>query len=214
MARYQAPVDETPPFLAEAIVSFFARAEDKIVFLGDLQESFGALAIHSARRAQSWYWRQVIFSLPYLVRQRLDLKTLRRIAFVMASALIAVDVIYSWDMYVARSALQYLDQTSQASMQFMVRALYIALQMAGVALAGGLVALICFNKAKGFIANFFLCLGPVILMLAALSVMTILTSEGSSQTAYLLMRTGLSIPALLGGACIALRVFSSKLKRG
>ncbi len=57
-----------PPFIAERLVRYFLRDEDRTHRLGDFEEVYQSLSKESGKiRAWKWYWKQVLSSLPGLL---------------------------------------------------------------------------------------------------------------------------------------------------
>ncbi len=57
-----------PPLIAESLLRFFMKDEDRIHRPGDFEEVYQNLSEKSGRlKASAWYWRQVIYSLPNLI---------------------------------------------------------------------------------------------------------------------------------------------------
>ncbi|HEX5215307.1 MAG TPA: ADOP family duplicated permease [Vicinamibacterales bacterium] len=86
-----------PPRLAELVVAWSLRAEERAAVLGDLQEEFSTLLAADGRSAaRRWYWTQAIRSfLPNVTRRH---AASRRSAAMFSTDTIAQDLVFGWRM--------------------------------------------------------------------------------------------------------------------
>ena len=64
--------EPSPPRLARALVRGLTAADDRAFLIADLEEEFDHIvSTDGAAAARTWYWKQVIFSAPPLVRRRI-----------------------------------------------------------------------------------------------------------------------------------------------
>lgn len=211
MTRILPPTDHRPPALPQTILSWIALPADRQVLLGDLHEEFASRTHRrSGRGARAWYWRQAALSMPYLLLQRLRAEGVRKMGITIFTTLAALAMIVAWDIWVARASVQYVASRADTPSLLVVRSLYFTIQMFGVALAGAAVAVLTFTRTRRFALNALYCLGPVIAALMLVSLFNLLAAEGGYPMGYLLIRLGLSIPALLLGAVIGSAVLSSR----
>ncbi|MGH2606839.1 MAG: permease prefix domain 2-containing transporter [Anaerolineales bacterium] len=77
MGRRQTP--PAPPRWAERLLELLVAPEEREAVLGDFLEEFRGRTAESGRRSAAYeYWREVLISLPHLLRRRLERSLLRR----------------------------------------------------------------------------------------------------------------------------------------
>ena len=189
-----------PPRIAFALISFSAGAADKAALIGDLEEEFGQRSRKSLRDARAWYWRQASRSLPYLLLERMRSDQMRRIGVALLSILAAFILITLWDSWVARSAARGLYGLSQSTPVGLVRAVYLIVQMIGIALAGGIIAALTFQREETFLRNSLVRLAPAGLILFAPWIIATLNPADTYPVGFRLIWLGMAAPSLVAGA--------------
>ncbi len=189
-----------PPWVACALLTFIMDAADKAVLIGDLEEEYRLLSRHSPRDAQSWYWRQIMRSAPHLILKRLQSLKIQPLGLAFVALLGAFLLIYYWDIWIARSAARTFAAMTNASSYFYSRAIYLLVQMIGVAIGGGLIAFFTFSTAVPFISNIAYRLAPAGLIVFAPTLLAMINPADNYPLSFRLLWLSLAIPSLIGGA--------------
>ena len=207
MARHSNPLDPAPrpPRLAEQIISLLAPARDRSALLGDLSEEFADRVDRSERGAERWYWLQVVQSVPHLVLCRVRSSSVQRLFLALASIILAVIFMWVWDMFVSRTLAQWVARSNTPPPLLVIRTLYFSVQILGAAICGAVITWRLFAIRNSFWTNVTIHLGPVILILIIMSLISAIDRGLVRSSAYLLMRNGLMIAALVSAAAITSR---------
>lgn len=198
-----------PPRLARLTASALSIPEYRDDVLGDLHEGYLALARQSPMAARSWYWCQVLRSLPSLLARRIQSVGVARWSVLALACVSAVIAISAWDIWIARRAAYLWATQPDAPSLLLIRGLYFLVFTIGAAVAGALAALIGFHPQKSFRSNTLGVLLPVLLLATAFMTLSLAASSTENWLPYLLLRTVLIAPALALGACIAMRLRST-----
>lgn len=132
----------TPPWFAKTVFRYVVSDEWREQLLGDLEEEFTSLQKQSGRTANRWYWRQLMTSLPYLIRQRcIFLKLFRTAAqsrsfAIAAGALMFVSL---WDAWIAQRTAWKLSVLMSTENLNVIRGLYLAVLAAGFTACGAII---------------------------------------------------------------------------
>ncbi len=188
------------PKVARALLAFIMDAADKAVLIGDLEEEFRLLSRHSQRNAQSWYWHQIMRSAPHLILKRLRSLKMQQLGLALAALLSAFLLIYYWDIWVARSAARTFSAMTNASSYFFSRAVYLLVQMVGVAIGGGLIAIFTFRAEMPFFKNIACRLAPAGLIVFAPTFLAMINPADNYPLSFRLLWLSLAVPSLIGGA--------------
>ncbi len=189
-----------PPPAARALLAFIMDAADEAVLMGDMEEEFRHISRHSPRHAQSWYWRQTMRSAPHLIIKRVRALKMRPLGVALAALLGSFLLIYYWDIWVARSAARTFAAITDASSYFFSRAVYLFVQMIGVAIGGGLIAIFTFQAEAPFLKNIAYRLAPAGLIVFAPTYMAMINPADNYPLSFRLLWLSLAIPSLIGGA--------------
>ena len=145
-----------PPPLAERVVAWSLRADERAAVLGDLQEEFSALLIsHGARAARRWYRAQALRSLvPNLTRRRTA--TTRSPMF--STDTIAQDLRFGWRMLRRRplvTTIAVLSLVAGLSLSAIVFNLFYAIVLRPLPVADpGSLAVVLARRGTGINHNF------------------------------------------------------------
>jgi hypothetical protein len=189
-----------PPRIARALLTFIMDAADRAVLIGDLEEEFHLLSRHSPRKAQNWYWRQIMQSAPHLILKRLRSQNIQPLGLALAALLGSFLLIYYWDIWIARSAARTFAAATNASSYFYSRAVYLLVQMIGVAIGGGLIAFFTFRAETPFLKNIAYRLAPAGFIVFAPTILAMINPADNYPLSFRLLWLGLAIPSLIGGA--------------
>ena len=189
-----------PPRIAFALLSFSAGDADKSALIGDLQEEFSQRSRKSPRAARAWYWRQASRSLPFLLLDRMRSENVRRIGVAILAILAAFIFITLWDIWVARNAARSFAGLAQSTPGGVIRAVYLAVQMFGIACAGGVIAALTFQREETFLRNSLYRLAPAGLILFAPWIVATLNPADTYPLGFRLTWLSLAAPALIAGA--------------
>lgn len=196
----------SPPALARALLALAAAPADRAALIGDLEEEFAAISGLSRHRARAWYWRQAALSAPHLLARRFASPQARRFAVTALAAVAAFALVRYWDVAVARKAARAFYATFQSPSYAPARMVYLAVQAAGFALAGGGVAGIAFARSERFLKNLQTRLAPAAVLLFAPALIGRLAASDAYPLGFRLAQTGLAAGAFIAGAWIAARL--------
>lgn len=196
--NFGAPIG--PPRLAHALLAVSASAAHKAVLIGDLEEEFSQRVRKSPRAARAWYWRQAALSLPHLLLERMRTDRMRRLGLATLAVLAGFVFISLWEMFVARNAARGFAGLSETPSFFAVRTVYLAVQMFGVAAAGGAIAARIFSRDKSFTNNAAHRLAPAAMVLFSPWIITIFDPATTYPLSFQLLRLALAAPSLVAGA--------------
>lgn len=202
--------DLTPPRLAERLMTAAVSAPDRAALIGDLHEEFSRLSRRSPNEARAWYWRQTAQSAPHLFWKRLRSPALRNIAVAAAATLGAFILIALWDGFIARNAARGFANLTQATDFTLARAIYLGVQMIGVAFGGAMIAYFTFDRSAGLIKNYLTRLTPAALVILAPTLIEFASPANTYPATYQLLWTALAIPSLVAGAAGAVWLFSKR----
>jgi|GEM_PF-4375929 len=193
-----------PPQLARALIVVMASAPDRAALIGDMEEEFARQSQQSPHEARAWYWRQTAISAPYLALKRLGSEETRRLGIALAATLGAFLMIHYWDIFIARGAARGFAAVTQAQTYFLARTVYLLVQMAGVAVAGGAIAALIFRDEDSFARNTLRRLVPAGVILFAPTFFAMVSPADNYDLSFRLMQLGLALPSLITGARIAM----------
>lgn len=208
MAGPSDPLDRAnlPPRLAERIITALAPPRDRAVMLGDLSEEYATRCARSHLDADRWYWRQVLRSCPHLLLSRMQSSAARRVATASVAIILAVAFLIIWDLFVSRTSARMIASSDQVPPLVIIRTVYFSAQIVGAALCGGALARALFSNQLSYWSNVTRYLGPVILVLIIISLVTAFDRGLIRSSAYLALRNGLTIAAMLTAAYFTIRV--------
>ena len=86
----------------------------------------------------------------------------------------------------------------------LARAVYLLVQMLGVALAGGVLAIFTFRRERNFLSNVIRRLTPAALVLFGPALISLMSPNPTYDTSFQLLWLALAAPSLIGGAACAL----------
>jgi len=187
------------------------RSSCREYLLGDLQEGFAQRAAASPGAAVRWYWAQALASLPYLALDRARSPGARRAVALAAASLAALLLITLWDMYVARGAARLV--AAQQPSYPVIRIAYFLVYLLGGAAAGAIIAAVAFRGDRRFPTNAAIALMPIVILLAAILLARSIGADRAGIQPYLILRTALTIPALLTGAWLWWRRRDAPVRR-
>lgn len=208
MARPSDPLGspDLPPRLAERIITVLAPAQDRSVMLGDLSEEYANRRAASHADADRWYWRQVVRSSPHLLLSRARSSSAQQLALVLLAIILSVLFLIGWDVFVSRTSARVVAASGQAPPLVIARTVYFSVQMTGAALCGVVIARLLFSRQRSFWPNATRYLGPILLVLIVTSMVTAFERGLIRSSAYLLLRNGLTIFAMVGAAFLISRL--------
>ncbi len=193
-----------PPHLARMLIVIMASAPERAALIGDMEEEFTQQSRRSPHGARAWYWRQTAISAPYLALKRLRSEETRRLGIALAAILGAFLMIHYWDILIARGTARGFAAVTQAQTYFLARTVYLLVQMAGVAVAGSVIAALTFREEDSFARNLLHRLVPSGVIILSPALFAMIFPADNYDLSFRLIQLGLALPALYIGARIAM----------
>lgn len=190
----------SPPTFATSLLELLIVSSDRAELLGDLQEEFANISLRSPAAARSWYWRQAALSAPYFLLKRFQSSHVKKITVALVAAVVTYLFIKYWDVFLARAAVRGLASNTDGWSVSVLRSFYLLVQMLGVAIGGGAIAALTFEKQRSFIKNALARLAPISLLIFAPKLYALIDPTSTYPTSYKLIWIMLAVPSLVLGA--------------
>lgn len=195
----------SPPKAAEFLLKLSVSEQDRDAIIGDLNEAYAEKSEASESGARSWYWKQAVTSLPFLLWRRASGSSLFPIAAILFVTAFAFAFVAIWDVHAARRLARFVNIRAADVPLEHIRLIYFGAYMLGAAIAGGIIASTIFTRRRTFIVNTALFLGPIMAVIFTDSLIRFWFSDSPSAASYFWQRVGMAFPALICGAFIGMR---------